>query len=183
MQAAASLMPYKRLELQVCLDIPVGLTPPKATPAGPERAIVFAGNAGQGEPESLADGTQPGWLVLLSIRNQGLAPVRSEDFTDPLTFTFPGCQALAAWLCDAPRAEKERRPAARPTCVPIVGGAAQHPGCGDPGRVHLVGDFLLRPNDAYTIAVILSGTPTVGARPVRQDGTLATGRVVSSPCR
>ena len=135
---------------------------------------------GQGRPEACADGTQPGWLVLLGIRNHGLAPVRSADFTVPLAFTFPGRQVLAAWACSAPAADKERGPASRPTVrVPAEGGAASPPGSGNPGLVLLAEDFLLRPKDACTIAVVLSGTPVAGSRPVRRDGTLARGRITS----
>ncbi len=184
MRAAAPLLHRKRLEFQVWLDMPVGLTPPRVTPAGPERAIVFTRDPGQGRPEPRADGTQPGWLVLLGIRNHGLAPIRSADFSVPLAFTFPGRQVLGAWVCTAPAAEKERRPASRPAVrVPAEGGAAPHPGSGDPGLVRLAGDFLLRPKDACTIAVILSGTPVAGSRPVRRDGTLAGGRITSRSCR
>ena len=180
MRAAASLLHCKRLDFQVWLDMPVRLTPPRATPAGPERAMVFTRDPGQGLPEPRADGTQPGWLVLLGIRNHGLAPVRSADFSVPLAFTFPGRQVLAAWLCDAPVAGKDPRPASRPAVrVPAEDGAT--PGSGNPGRLLLAGDFLLRPKDACTIAVILSGTPVPDSRPVHRDGTLASGRITSRP--
>jgi hypothetical protein len=143
----------------------------------PERAIVL--DPDRGRPEPRADGTQPGWLVLLGIRNHGLAPVRSADFSVPLAFAFPGRQVLAAWLCDAPQ---RRRTTARPAVrVPAERGAA--PGSGNPGLVLLAGDFLLRPKDACTIAVILSGTPVPGSRPVHRDGTLASGRITSRPYR
>jgi hypothetical protein len=181
MRAAASLLHRKRLDFQVWLDMPAGITPPRAAPAGPERAVVFTRDPGQGGPEPRADGTQPGWLVLLGIRNHGPDPVHSADFSVPLAFTFPGRQVLAAWACAAPAAEEERRPASRPAVrVPAEGGAT--PGSGNPGLVLLAGDFLLRPKDACTIAVILSGTPVAGSLPVRRDGTLASGRITSRPC-
>jgi len=177
MRAAASLLHHRRLESQVWLDMPVGLTPSRVTPAGPERAIVFTRDPGRGRPEARAEGTQPGWLVLLGIRNHGPAPVRSADFSVPLAFTFPGRQVLAAWACTAPAAEREHGPASRSAVRVPEGGAA--PGRGNPGLVLLSGDFLLRPKDACTIAVILSGTPVAGSRPVRRDGTLARGRITS----
>ncbi len=184
MRPAAALLPRKRLEFLVFLDMPVGLTPPEAGPAGPERAIVFTRAPDQGGQEPRADGTQPGWLVLLGIRNQGPAPIRGTDFGLPPAITFPGRQVLAAWLSAAPAAGRERRHGPWPTTRGPDGvAAAPYPGSGDPDQVRLTGNFLLRPQDAYTITVILSGTPMAGSRPVHPDGALASGRSISRPCQ
>ena len=112
MRAAASLLHCKRLDFQVWLDMPGGADPAQGNPGRTRARHGLHPRPGSGRPEPRADGTQPGWLVLLGIRNHGLAPVRSADFSVPLAFTFPGRQVLAAWLCDAPVAG--RTPAGLP---------------------------------------------------------------------
>ena len=173
MRPAASHQHRKRLDYHVWLDLPVGLTSPRATPDGPERAIVFTGHPGPSEPEHPASATQPGWLALIRIRNQGPAPVSGPDLTALLAYTFPGREVLAAWVPAEPAAGNERRAASRQTArAPHTGDAAPDPADDGPGRVGY--GPTLRPKDTRTIAVILSGTPAAGL-----DGTLARGRLTS----
>jgi len=121
---------------------------------------VFPAGPG-GEHEARADGTQPGRLALLTIRNQGPAPVPGADLTALLGLAFPDCQVLAAWLSGAPAARKDHgRPAS-------------------PERARPAGDFQLRPKDACTVTVILSGPPPAPSRRERRDGTLADGKVTA----
>lgn len=184
MRPAAPRPHRTHLNYRVWLDTPVGLTPPRATPAGPERAIVFPGNGGLGGPEARADGAQPGRLALVTIRNQGTAPVPCADLTALLGLAFPGRQVLAARVSDAPAGKEHRRPASRPAASVATAAAAPClPGSGGQGQAHLAGDFQLRPKDACTIVVILSGTPAAGPRRVRQDGMLADGKVTVRSCR
>jgi hypothetical protein len=183
MRPATALPPRQKLELQVWLDIPVGLTPLDATPDGPERAIVFTRDPGPDSSQPQTDGTQPGSLVLVRVRNQGPASVSSTDLTALLAFAFPGRQVLAAWPSAAPAAEKGRRTDSPSAAhAPLASGAASHRDGSEPDQVRLDGDFPLRAKDACTVAVILSGTPAAD-RPAHPDGMLAAARVISRSFR
>ena len=165
------LLTRKRIAWDAYLDMRVGLTlrqePGTGTPAIIELHF--------GEP---CPGPQDGWLVALGITNPGCAPVRGSDFSAPLTFTFPGREIHATLISPGPAGTAASRarqpPAAR---VSAAGGpAGSHAAC-----LEIGGDFLLRPGDSYSVTVILSGTPAASSGHIRQEGSLASGKIITRP--
>lgn len=189
MRPVTSLPHRTHLEYQVWLDTPVGLTPPKATPAGPERLRVSPrtrpGHIPAPRRRHAAGTASPGQHPQPRPRpGTRRGPHGPADLTALLTFAFPGCQVLAAWLSDARASRNEHsRPAPRQAARIPLAAAAPKPGSGGQGRARHDGDFELRPKDACTVTVILSGPPAASPRRIRRDGTLADGKVTASSCR
>jgi hypothetical protein len=176
MPPAITLPGLKRLTWSAHLDMPVRLTPPRETAAGPARSIIL----GQHEPGE--DGTEPGWLVVLEVRNTGWSPIRGSDFTVPLSCAFPSRQVLAAWI--SPKARDRTTPRVAPAPAIRIQGSSEDPcfGRSEPERIQLGGSFRLRPADSYGIAVILTGAPAACFQhPVQPDGMLANGEVITCP--
>jgi hypothetical protein len=48
-------------------------------------------------------------------------------------------------------------------------------------RMHLTGDYVLRPGDSYTIMLVLSGIPAPRTRRIQQEGSLASGKIIPGP--
>ena len=173
------LLTRKRVTWSACLDMAVGFTPdqPSGTGTGPTGAIEFAdhGLSGIGpHPTS----TCQGWLVILAITNPGLAPVRSEDFSTPLTFTFPGRQVHAAQVHPGPQTRaRPGRPV--PAAQAATSGPGQ-PGDGDKAAIQLQGGFRLNRNQELTLLAVLSGAPSPDSPRIRQEGSLAGGKITVS---
>lgn len=176
MPAATMLPARKRLKWRAWLDLPVGLSP-QETASGPALDI----HLGLRNPGPYPNGAQPSWLVLIGISNPGWTPVRSTDFTAPLAFAFPGRQVIATRISVGPAARKAPLPPGTPAIH--LPGQAPGPCPGDPGhaRVQLAGDFAIRPQTAYTLTILLSGTPAAGSLPILQDGALAGGNITARP--
>jgi hypothetical protein len=140
----------KRITWQADLDTPVWLV---QEPAPGQLAyttkIIFTDPAGPPP-----DGSEQARLVLLTVTNTGLAPIRDQDFTTPLTFTFPGRQVRGTQI-------HHRTAAGTPITRP---GLRAQPARSDqtgprdsPGSIRLHGQFNLKHNDTLTLAMILTG--------------------------
>ena len=164
--SAAALLRRKRLAWRTDLDMPVGLVPEQQDGTDDEMTtkIIFTSPGG-----SCPAGADDAWLVLLTIANTGLAPIRDEDFSAPLAFAFPGRHVCGVQLCPSSRAGR------------IVGRVEMSPAAHadlnrSPARIQLSGQFLLNRNDQFTLMVILTGSP---ASPVQQHGSLPGGRITA----
>jgi hypothetical protein len=169
--AAAALLTRKRLAWRTDLDMPIGLTPGQPHDTATTTRIIFA------DPDAPRPaGPEDAWLVLLTIINTGLTPIRAEDFTAPLAFTFPGRQVRGAQINARPVARtRPGRPASRAPARPDV-----HAGPGaDAGHMQLTGQYRLKPSDNVTMMFILTGTPA--GTPVQQHGSLPGGRITTKP--
>lgn len=164
-----ALLTRKHLAWHTWLDEPIGLTFP--TPGTPG-VIYLEGPDASGDC-LCQPGVTPGWLVLIGIRNRGRTSVRSADFTDLPTFTFPGRQVISAQIAAGP--------AARTTRPPQIRLSTPHsPDDRGTDRVELTGDFRLSPGGGCTLTFLLTGTP---ARypPVQHDGALRAGKITDEP--
>jgi hypothetical protein len=168
----------KRLAWRTWIDMPVGLDAGQAVGHGMARTILL-GESGLRYPGPYDGSIQQGWLVLLAIINTGRAAVHGHDFSAPLTVTFPGRQIHTARI-GHDLARQRRRPADSLPGIRISTGHDLEPGAKTRHvRMHLVGDYVLHPNDSYTVMLVLSGTPTAPTRHVRLDGTLTGGQLIS----
>src|SRR5215472_5528242 len=153
--AAAGFLARKRLAWQTRVDMPVGLAAPQAAGTGTACRILL-GESGLRHPGPYAGSTEQGWLVVLSITNAGLAPVRDGDFRAPLGFAFPGRQVRATQILPGPAprtlGRTPRVPAVR---VPAQDGLEASHADTRTTRVQLGGDFLLRPGDTCSLLVVL----------------------------
>jgi len=175
--AAAILLARKRLAWDTWLDMPVGLATPR--PAGTETACqILLGESGLRHPGPYTGSTEQGWLVVLGITNPGRTPVRSRDFSIPLTFAFPGRQIHAIQIHPEQADRTARQPASAPT-IRISAANSAEPGRS--GRMHLADDYVLRPNHSYTVMLVLSGIPPAHARRIQQGGSLASGKIIPGP--
>lgn len=173
--AAIRLLGRKRIAWCSCLDMAVRLAPPQSHGPGINRVgKIISGAPRRRRTGSWPPGQQQGWLVVLSITNPGLMPVRSHDFTIPLTFEFPGRQIHATQIKPAPAA-RAALPAPQLTAVPASG-----PVGGNRNSIQISGDFLLRPRDSYSIMILLSGMPADRSRHIQQHGSLPRGTI--TPC-
>jgi len=175
--AVAVLLTRKRITWSACLDMPVGFTPcqPPGTSTGSAGTIEFADHglldAGPHPP-----GTWQAWLVILAITNPGLAPVRSEDFNAPLTFTFPGRQVHTAQVRPGPQT-----PARAGHPVPAAHTARSGPGQpGHQAAIQLRGGFRLNRNEELTLLAVLSGTPSPDSPRIQQEGSLTGGTIIAN---
>lgn len=167
MPLAINLPARKSVTWHAILDMPVRLMQPRDASGESRGRLIF------GQQDTGHD-TRPGWLVLLDVSNTGGSPIRSADFTAPLSFTFPGRQVVASWVSHEPTGRRSGRTAPG-------SGLYSLPCPAEPERVQLAGHFLLRSAAGYGITVVLTGTPVAGYQsPIRLDGALARGRV-SSP--
>jgi hypothetical protein len=161
---AAGFLARKRLAWETCFDMPVGLATPYA--AGTSMAVQIL----LGEP-----GTEQGWLVFLCITNPGHTRVRGTDFSAPLSFSFPGQRVHAARILPEPAGPTAQRTALKPT-IRLSPGSTQEPDYA--ARMHLTGDYVLRPGDSYTIMLVLSGTPAARGPRMQPEGALAAGKII-----
>ena len=161
-RSAAALLTRKRLAWRTDLDMPVGLVPEEQHGANDEMTtkIIFP-RPGRSCPA----GANDAWLVLLTVANTGLAPIRDEDFSAPLTFAFPGRQVCGVQMCSNSRARRAEMIPAAPA------ESSRSPAC-----IQLSGQFLLNRNDQFTLMVILTGAP---ASPVQLHGSLPGGRITT----
>jgi hypothetical protein len=161
----AGFLARKRLAWETRLDMPVDVSTPHVVGTSMAAQILL------GEP-----GTEQGWLVFLGITNPGRTRVRGRDFGAPLTFAFPGRRIHAARILPEPAARTAQRRALRPAIRLSPGNPPEAVGC---ARMHLTGDYVLRPNDSYTIMLVLSGALAARAPRIQQEGTLASGKIIS----
>jgi hypothetical protein len=172
--AAAGFLARKRLAWETRLDMPVGVTTPQAAGTGTPARLLL-GEPGLRYHVPHADSTEQGWLVLLGITNPGCSCIRSRDLGVPLTFAFPGRQIHAARILPEAATLTTRRAARAPTIRLLP------ENCLEPGhaaRMYLTGEYELRPNDSYTIMLVLSGTPAAHPHRIRQEGSLASGKII-----
>jgi hypothetical protein len=176
--AVGGFLTRKRLAWETCFDMPVGLTAPHGADTGRPFELLL-GEPGLRYPDPWADSTEQGWIVLLGITNPGCAPVRGRDFRIPLTFTFPGRRIHATRIVREPSG-RAGRPAAGAPAIRLSARDSAEPSSGAirPTRMHFTGDYVLCPNDSYTVMLLLSGTPAAPAD-IHQEGTLARGKIIS----
>ena len=169
--AQASL---KRITWQADLDTPVWLAQEPALGQHAQTTkIIFADPAG---PRPA--GSEQARLILLTVTNSGLAPIRDNDFSTPLTFTFPGRQVRGIQV-------RHRTSAGTPITRPGLRAqpaAPDRPGPRDsPGSIRLHGQFHLKHNDKITLTVILTGGHE--ETQIHQEGSLTGGRITGGPLR
>ena len=172
--ALAVLLTRKRITWHAQLDMPVELTSPRATSG------IVLGTTNDHPGGARTSGRETGWLVVLGISNRGLAAIRSDDFSVPMTFTFPGREILATQLLPMPAGSSSGLPLLPPPPAAIRSGPV-FPASGSAAQLQLSYGFLLRPRDSYLIMLVLSGLPAAGARAIEHDGTLAHGRIRARP--
>lgn len=98
-----------------------------------------------------------GWLVLVTVTNTGLIPVRGRDFRAPSGFRFPGREVCAARICPDPAAvQVGGRPPVLPSALSDCG--ASTGGSRGPG-IALGTELLLRRDDAFALMAVLRGAP------------------------
>ena len=178
--ALAIFVTRKRLAWETCCDMPAGLSAPHGTGTGTS----FEPPPGEPclrDPGACGDGTEQGWLVLLSVTNPGCTRIRGRDFRAPLTFAFPGRQIRATRIVpEAP--VQAARPVGNAPAIRLSPGDSLVCGAAvsRPARMYFTGDYVLRPSDSYTVMLVLSGTPTGPVR-IRQEGSLTTGKIIPRP--
>ena len=174
--AVACFLTRKRLAWETSFDMPVGLDTLHWGETGTPFEL-FLGDPGLRYTYPGADSIQQGWIVLLGITNPGWAPIRSRDFRTPLTFAFPGRQVHSTRILPEP-SRRAARQAVRAAAIRLsVDSAQSGGGASRPARIHLTGDYVLRPDDSYTVMLLLSGTPA-GPTPIQQEGSLTSGKII-----
>ena len=172
--ALTVLLTRKRITWHAKLDMPVELTSTRTTFG------IGLGTTTDHLGGTCTSGRETGWLVVLGISNRGLASVRSDDFSVPMTFTFPGREILATQLLPMPAGSTSGLPLLPPLLAAIRSGPV-FPASGSAAQMQLSYGFLLRPRDGYLIMLVLSGLPAAGARAIEHDGTLTHGRIRARP--
>jgi len=164
--ATIDFLTRRHLTWGTYLDMPVALT--SGQEPGTRTPIIRTTLTR--EPDSSAGPDTAGedhtWLVVLGITNSGLAPIRGEHFSTPLTFEFPGRKVRGIQISPG-RATRTRADPVRPVPAAHASG----------GRVQLSGDFLLRRGDSCSLMMVLQGRPAGASRRIKQDGSLAGGTI------
>jgi hypothetical protein len=173
-RAITALRARKQLTWAVDLDMPVGLAPGRS-PAT-DWTMIFAEHGYTLVHPDPAEG----WLVLVTVTNTGLMPLRGRDFPGPSAFRFPGREVCDARICPDPASLRSgRRPPLLAATIDPPGrrraaGSNRAPG------VTLGSELLLRPGDAFTLMAVLRGTPARALPPVSLEGTLSNGAIVTT---